>query len=236
MLRARVDTMTFHIRLSQIDHIKGTTSETLKHGVIRPSDKQKDRYRAITGRSYKRVERASSVLLLHHERGQIFTATQWRNSGYFEIAVHGLQQYDYNGKLTDGAIQRQAALNEMLKQLNGFNIGRVDYAIDMPKIAPRILKKLASKRNAKPVGTTTYYQPLKQRERENAVLKIMTYDKALKNNLPFPMMRLEFALKSKFWPKEIITSIYLNDLIEVKGRSVIKRWTGERVEVQEIIY
>ena len=236
MLRARVDTMAFHIRLNQINDINGTLSETLKHGIIKPTHEQKERYRMATGRSYKRIERASSILLLHHERGQIFTAIQWRNSGYFEIAVHGLQQYNRDGELTDGAIQRQSALNEMLQQLNSFKIGRVDYAIDIPKIAPRILKKLASKRNAKAVGTTTYYQPLKQRERENAVLKIMTYDKAHKNNLPFPMMRLEFALKSKFWPKEIITSAYVNNLIEVKGKSVIKRWTGERVEVQEIIY
>ncbi|MEA3521466.1 MAG: hypothetical protein U9R50_00665 [Campylobacterota bacterium] len=165
----------------------------------------------------------------------MFTAIQWRNSGYVEIAVHGLQQYNPDGQLTDNAIQKRLALNEMLEHLDGFKIGRVDYAMDMKKIPPRILKKLSSKRDAKPVGTTTYYQPLKQRERENPTLKIMTYDKAYKNNLPFSMMRLEFALKSKFWPKEIITSSQVNDLIEAKGATVIQRWTGERAEVQKLI-
>ena len=227
--------MSFRIRTHQLETINGIFSETLKHGVIRPTIEQKKQYRAIIGRSYKRVKRASSVLLIHHERGQTFVATQWHNSGYLDIAVHGLQQYDSDGNLTDDAIQKRLALNEMLNQLSGFTISRVDYAMDMKKIPLRVLKKLASKRHVKLVRTTTYYEPINQRERENATLKIMTYDKALKNNLPFPMMRLEFALKSKYWSKEIITSSDVNDLIEAKGQAVIERWTGERVEVQEIV-
>lgn len=234
MLRAIIDSMAFRTELFVLDNVNGVIAETLKHGLINPTDEQKDHYRSVTGRNYNRVKRASSVYLLHHERGQTFTAIEWKKSGLVEVAVHGMQQYFDIGVLTDSAIQKKAALFEILAQLDGFMISRVDYAIDMEKIPPRIIKRLSLKRHTKQVRTTTYYQPIKQKERENPRLKIMTYDKALKDNLSVPMMRLEFALKSKFWTNDRVVLDAINEMISTKGQTVIKRWTGENVKVQEL--
>jgi hypothetical protein len=227
--------MAFRIPLHEMDGIDGMKVEMLKHGAIKPTDEQKRRYRESTGRSYERIKRASSLFLLHHERGQTFTGIQWKQSGEVVISVHGLQQYSDGQNLCDDAIQRLAALKEMLKSTNGFMLHRVDYSMDMPKIPPRIMKKLLEKRTAVPIGATLYIQPTKQRERENQTLKIMLYDKADKHSWPLSMMRLEFALKSKQWPKEIVTLGKVNNLIEAKGIKVIQRWTGEKVQVQKLI-
>ena len=236
MLRAAIDSVVFRIELEKLHDFTGVKVETLKHGVIRPTKEQIGRYRAATNqRPYNRVKRATSVFLIEHERGQMAAAVQWQSSGYVDIAVHGLHQYDEVGNITDGALQRVLMLFDLLKQLQTFIMVRVDYAIDRPKIPPRVLKWLSQKRHAKPVFSTTYFQPRKQRERENMRLKIMLYNKAQKDKLLFPLMRLEFALKSKFWPKEVITVTQLNDLIETEGIKTIKRWTGENVEVQKLI-
>lgn len=235
MLMARVDSMSFRIRLEELDSINGIIVETLKHGIIQPNKEQLQRYRAVTGRSYHKVIRASSVFLIEHERGQTFTAIRWGNSCFIDIAIHGLQQYDFDGNLSEGSLQRKLALVEILKQLAGFKILRVDFSIDFKKIPPRIIKNLESKRHAKQVKSTTYYQPLNQRERENSRLKIMVYDKALKNDLSLEITRLEFGLKSKYWCKQNINLGDVNTIIESKGIDVIRRWTGERVEVTKFI-
>jgi len=217
-----------------MDVFKGVVIETFKHGASYPTFEQKQRFRAITGRSYNRVKRATSVFLVYHERGDAFTAIEWKKCGEVVVSFHGLWQYDKLGQPSESAFQKRQALRELLEQLDSFKIVRVDLAVDAPKIPPRIVKRLSLKRPINPFKSTSYFEPLKQKERENPTLKITLYDKAEQIGLTFPMQRLEFALKARYWPKEPIELSQLQNLICVKSSKVLKQWTGENVEVQKL--
>lgn len=237
MLYVEVDSMTFRISLTEFDRLKNIKIFTIKHHLIQPTKQLLGLYYACSnGRPYSRVKRATSVFVVEHERGQKVLAIQWHNSGCVDISVHGIIQFNKNSDLSEDAIQRRLILVDLLKQVHSFKVIRVDFSMDMKKVPPRIIKRFLEKREAKIIGeTTTYFQPKKQNERENPSLKIMVYDKAKKDCLVSPLMRIEFAIKGRYWKNITVTLDTLNKVIFTKGLSIIKRWTKENVEVKKLL-
>lgn len=227
---ANLDSFVFRIKIEEMERIRNCQIITIKHGIIRPDQELQEYYKSVTRKNYQKVKRATSIFLIEHSRGQCFSVIQWCNSGYVDIAAIGLQKYAVDGSLDDGAIQRREMLFEVLHDLCLFRVVRVDYAIDMPEIPTKIVEKICGKRKLNPWLNSNYYQSDKQRVAENPYLKIFIYNKALKDSLPFPRMRLELALKVKHWPNTLIGIDQLDDLLTSKGEKVIKQWTGENVK------
>jgi hypothetical protein len=225
MLVARVDSLQIKIPLCNLDYLVGIKVYRIKKDMFKPSKQEKDEFNQVTGRSYKTVARASSIYLLYSERGVVFTAIEWKRSGFFIVSFHGLQQYQRDGKkLTDLSVQSRRACIELMCQLGKFILHRIDYAIDESKFRMSIYKSIASKREFRLFRGTRYYQPIGQRIKENPSLKIMIYDKQICNNLIPKMMRLEFGIKSSYLkniPK--LTMKDFDQAIIVRGESIIKR-------------
>lgn len=150
-----------------------------------------------------------------------FASTQNRQT----LEFAGLQSYNERSKLL------RETLNELESQLLYTRVTRVDIAIDYTKMIPKkIIKKLSQTRMPKQVGHTTYWKTFKEKK-TNRVMDIKIYNKAIKEKLDYPLMRLEFVFKTEY-----LKVLYFKDLETVykKMEKTIKRATGLNVKIEDI--
>jgi len=144
---------------------------------------------------------------------------------YQTLEFAGIQGYNERSELLN------ATLLDLRSQLDDTRVTRIDIAIDYEdKIPSCIIKALSRTRVPLRYRNTTYYKTAKEKK-TNRVMDIKIYDKAHKENLDYPLMRLEFVFKSEYFGK-----LLLSDLpIAIKRmEKTIKRATGLNVKIASI--
>ena len=134
------------------------------------------------------------------------------------IEFAGLHSYDEESKLL------KSLLIELIPKLQQCKIKRIDICFDYPRIPNRIIKKLClSGRESFQYKNTIYYKTAKEKKC-NSIIDIKRYNKQLKDNLPFPMERLEFVFKGAYF--ENITLNELDKKFLSKMEKTIFKFSG----------
>ena len=230
-----IDTIYISIPIHEIDNIPNLRVITIKDGVNKPTNEQLIYYLKVHGKKLKKKDGAFRIFVMEHVSGQRFIARQRHRKNGIVLEFQGLQQYKKDARLTEGTCLRRKMALEVMQYLKDFRINRIDVAIDLPSITKAIIKHILDQgRKAVSFDTTVYFQPEKQREKENARLKITMYDKSKKNELPWPVQRLEFTLKSSCWPRNPMPYISFDAIVQHRFKKVFKRWAGIDVEVLDL--
>ena len=123
-------------------------------------------------------------------------------------------------------------LRDKWSQLQDTRLMRVDVAIDYKGNIPRrVTKKLLENRIPFKWKNTRYHKTEKE-GKTNSYIDIKIYDKAKKENLDYPLERLEFVFKGAYFNK-----LKLNSLDEVikKMEKSIKKATGVNVRIDTFL-
>lgn len=152
-----------------------------------------------TGRKLNQYARFAALLFVGN--GQIVAVKQEARSKWLQVCFHGLAQYEKDDlRLCDGAKLRLAILVDFAYVWrDSVTIFRADLCADKKQTMRGYLrsaahKKLLGRRKAHSVHTTIYYQQAKRRD-----IRALAYDKAAKNGLNYPLVRLEFSFGRGFW-------------------------------------
>jgi hypothetical protein len=228
MTIAHIDSLEIKVKKHKIKDIVGFEVKMIKKALLHPTQSMKNEYLAVMGRPYSRVLRATSVYLIYHSSGQEYSAIEYKNSGFFVIGFHGLQQYEKDGvTINSDALDRKEGCVELLEGFKEFRLHRVDYAFDQHSFSSSIINSLLKKRPIRFIGTTKYFQSNRlqlKRIREDPYLKIPFYDKACKNGYLQAMQRLEFSFKASHWKKSgDVTVGTLDKIIQSKGELFIPK-------------
>lgn len=122
-------------------------------------------------------------------------------------------------------------LNELKSRLAFTLVTRVDIAIDYSGMIPKkIIKNLSQTRKPKQVRNTAYWKTPKE-GKTNRVMDIKIYSKTVKEKLDYPLMRLEFVFKSKYFNGILLVDI---DKAIKKMEKSIKKATGLNVKIEKI--
>ncbi|MFY4743841.1 hypothetical protein ACOTVT_10135 [Aliarcobacter butzleri] len=134
------------------------------------------------------------------------------------IEFAGLRSYDVESKLL------KSLLIELIPKLQQCKIKRIDICFDYPRVPNRIIKKLCSSgRESFQYKNTIYYKTEKEKK-SNSILDIKRYNKQIKENLIFPMERLEFVFKGAYF--ENITLNELDKKFLSKMEKTIFKFSG----------
>ena len=134
------------------------------------------------------------------------------------IEFAGLHSYDVESKLL------KSLLIELIPKLQRCKIKRIYICFDYPRVPNRIIKKLClSGRESFQYKNTIYYKTAKEKKC-NSIIDIKRYNKQLKDNLPFPMERLEFVFKGAYF--ENITLNELDKKFLSKMEKTIFKFSG----------
>lgn len=142
------------------------------------------------------------------------------------VEFAGLHGYNERSKLL---VQTFRELESQLQQLR---VTRMDVAIDYKGEIPKsIIRALCRTREPFKYGNTTYYKTAKEKK-TNPFMDIKIYNKAHKEKLDYPLMRLEFVFKSKY-----LKGVLLKDIEQVfrKMEKSIKKATGLSVKIETIL-
>lgn len=134
-----------------------------------------------------------------------------------------------NGYTSKSRLLKDVLL-EVKEKLKDTHVHRIDIAIDMKVIPRSIIKELLEKRTPFKYGYTTYYKTTKEKK-TNQHIDIKHYNKALKDNLSYPLERLEFCFKGQYFQKIKFKDI---ETIFKKMQKGIKKFSGLEVEIQSL--
>ena len=142
----------------------------------------------------------------------------------------GLQGYNERSRLL---VQH---LQELEGRLQYAKVMRLDVAIDFKgKIPKSIIKALSKHRKPLPKKNTVYYKTnaeLEKKKRTNPYTDIKVYDKALKEKLDYPLWRLEFVFKGRYFKDVLFKDI---ETSYKKMEKSIKKATGLSVKIEPIL-
>ena len=135
----------------------------------------------------------------------------------------------------NGYTEKSALLKQLLKELNtqleNSCVVRIDIAVDFEgKIPNIVIKELCKNRKPLKYKNTTYYKTEKEKK-TNACIDIKKYNKALKDKLGYPVERLEFVFKGRYFNKLLLKD--LESSFEKMEKS-IKKFAGLRVQIESI--
>ena len=123
-------------------------------------------------------------------------------------------------------------LQELESQLQYAKVTRLDIAIDFKgKIPKSIIKALSKHREPFRWKNTTYYKTPKEK-RSNPFMDIKIYDKALHAKLDYPLYRLEFVFKGRYFKDVLFKDI---ETSYKKMEKSIKKATGLSVKIEPIL-
>lgn len=122
-------------------------------------------------------------------------------------------------------------LQELKSQLLQTRVMRIDIAIDYEGEIPKsIVKALCRSREPFRCGNTTYYKTAKEKK-TNRVMDIKIYNKQIQAKLDYPLYRLEFCFKSKYFNKLLLNDI---ETVYEKMEKTIKKATGLSVKIDNL--
>ena len=137
----------------------------------------------------------------------------------------GLHSYNERSK------QLVQTLSELKNQLDYTRVTRIDVAIDFEGEIPKtIIKALSTIREPFRWCNTTYWKT-KAEKRSNPYMDIKIYDKKIKEDLDYPLKRLEFCFKGDYFNKLILRDL---SLAKKKMEKSIKKATGLTVRIEGI--
>ncbi len=138
----------------------------------------------------------------------------------------GLQGYNERSRLL---VQH---LQELEGRLQYTKVTRLDVAIDFKgKIPKRVIKALSKYREPFRWKNTTYYKTAKEKG-TNPFMDIKIYDKALHAKLDYPLYRLEFVFKGRYFKDVLFKDI---ETSYKKMEKSIKKATGLSVKIEPIL-
>ncbi len=145
---------------------------------------------------------------------------------YQTLELAGL--YGYNERST---LLRQT-YTELAPYLQESKIKRIDIALDYRSAIPsKLIKSILQARPRMLIYKNTTYYKIAKEKKTNANIDIKIYNKAHKDNLPSPLMRLEFVFKGSCFKDLKLKEI---DKVFIKIEKTIKRIAGVSVKIQEI--
>ena len=164
--------------------------------------------------------------IIHTYRGlclplKTFASTPQRQT----IEFAGLWGYN------DRSEQIRETLEELESQLSYNRITRIDVAIDFKGGIPNSIIKMLSRHREPFQWKNSVYWKTPKEKRTNSLMDIKVYDKAIKENLDYPLMRLEFCFKSGYFKSLLFRDI---ETVFVKMKKSIKRATGLTVCIKSI--
>ncbi len=136
----------------------------------------------------------------------------------------GLHSYTEHSKLLN------IHLKELWSQLQYTKLTRIDIALDWEKIPYKVFKALKANREPFKWFNSTYFKTAKEKKK-NYYINVVAYDKTIKENLSYPMERLEFSFSGTF-----LKDMYLKDLAKVceKIEKAIKKKIGISVKINPL--
>ena len=141
------------------------------------------------------------------------------------VEFAGLHGYNERSKLL---VQ---TLRELKSQLDYTRVTRIDVAIDFEGEIPKtIIKALSTIRDPFQWYNTTYWKTKKEK-RSNSYMDIKIYDKSLKEDLDYPLKRLEFCFKGDYFKKLILKDL---SLAKKKMEKSIKKAICLTVRIEDI--
>jgi len=187
-------------------------------GVFNP-----DRWREEFGK--KTTRNMTEAKIIHTANGSVIPLKRHSaNQSIQIIEFAGISGYTEKSKLL------KDVLFELKEKLNDSHIHRIDIAIDMEKIPRSIINELLEKRTPFQYGNTTYFKTCKEKK-TNQHIDIKHYNKALTDNLSYPLERLEFCFKGQYFQKIKFKDI---ETLFNKMQKGIKRFSGLSVEIQSL--
>ena len=121
---------------------------------------------------------------------------------------------------------------ELESQLQHNKLTRIDIAIDYKGNIPKsIIKALPRTREPFKCKNTTYWKTpkeLENKEKSNPYMDIKIYDKAHHAKLDYPLMRLEFVFKSRYFNGLLLKDL---DLAIIKMEKSIKKAISLNVKI-----
>lgn len=127
-------------------------------------------------------------------------------------------------------------LQELESQLQYAKVTRIDIAIDFKgKIPKSIIKALSKHREPFKWKNTTYYKTdaeLEKKKRTNTYMDVKIYNKALHAKLDYPLYRLEFVFKGRYFKDVLFKDI---ETSYKKMEKSIKKATGLSVKIEPIL-
>ncbi len=151
----------------------------------------------------------------------IKTYHRFKDMGVIEFA--GLEGYNDRGEAL------KSVYGHLREDMKGFNINRLDIAIDSPTIPHKALKRLREKRvKVYDHKHTDYFKTIKE-GKKNGYFDVKYYDKAHKEELSSPLYRLEFAFKSSYLKKTTLEDMAT---LYPKITRTIKDYTGLSIKIE----
>ncbi len=145
------------------------------------------------------------------------------------VEFAGLHGYNERSKLL---VQ---TFNELKSQLEPMRVTRIDVAIDYKGEIPKSIIKALSKHRKpfvpKKYPHMTYYKTVRELEnkkKSNPYMDIKIYDKSSKEKLDYPLERLEFVFKGRYFCRLRLKDL---DSIITKMEKSIKLLTGATVRI-----
>jgi hypothetical protein len=171
--------------------------------------------KAMSGRSINDYTRFAALLCCFN--GQMIAVMQEAPSEWLKVCFNGLTQYAKEAlRLSDGALQRRAIFCEFISVWrDNATLFRTDFCADTPlTIAEykrmKTHRALLKRRKLRNERTTLYYQG-----KESRYISVLAYDKANKNGLLYPMVRLEFCFMRGFWNRNVKDEQTINEPLEL---------------------
>ena len=124
-------------------------------------------------------------------------------------------------------------LDELLPKLQDCYIKRIDICFDFEKVPNSIIKNICIKRKPFLYKNTIYYKTNKE-EKTNVILDIKRYNKQLQAKLSYPLERLEFAFKGRYFNSRKLKYFDINFLN--KMQKSIKNFTNKNLKISPISY
>jgi hypothetical protein len=145
---------------------------------------------------------------------------------YQTLELAGLYGYNELSKLL------RQTFTELAPRLQESKIKRIDIALDYGGAIPsKLIKSILKIRPRTLIYKNTSYYKTAKEKKTNANIDIKVYNKAHKDNLSFPLMRLEFVFKGSYFKGLTLKEI---DKAFKKIEKTIKRIVGVSVKIQLI--
>ncbi len=183
-----------------------------------------NRWRTIFGEKLK--QNIIEAKIIHSYLGSILPLKTFAVSPLRQtLEFAGLHSYNERSKLL---VQ---TLRELKSQLDYTRVMRIDVAIDFEGEIPKtIIKALSTIRDPFQWYNTTYWKTKKEK-RSNSYMDIKIYDKSLKEDLDYPLKRLEFCFKGDYFKKLILKDL---SLAKKKMEKSIKKAICLTVRIEDI--